>query len=486
MQEHRLGKTKGMKRLLLGASMLAFAVVASPALAADATPEGAKQLQDQLARYLTPQVFDSGVMTITPQGGAYALKVDMSPLSAMASAQGNSFSFEPYTYLITPKSDGTYDVSSTSSFSMAAKGSEGEKAFDFKLAMTGCDAKGVFDPKLGSFTDMTSTCGKGEFVMHSPTEDVDASFGEIKSTTTSVAADGGTTVTIASDIGGLTEAIDVKSPQPFKATLKAGSAKQEVVFAGARITNVLDLVAFLVQTGGPEKALAAQQDIKDKLLAALPIWTNLGGNVVFNDVEVETPIGTVKASSFTEAIGLSGATKDASYTVGIKLAGLELPEGLVPAWAAPLVPKEGNIDIKFSGADLDAMARLAINNFDATKNPPLPPELQGQFMAMLLGGQPKVTLSPSKLTADKVEVGASGEMSVFPSQAGKVVVTASNLDAVSEAITNSDMPNKEQALMGLTMVKGMGKAGADGVTVWEVEFDVGSKKVLVNGQPLPM
>jgi len=36
------------------------------------------------------------------------------------------------------------------------------------------------------------------------------------------------------------------------------------------------------------------------------------------------------------------------------------------------------------------------------------------------------------------------------------------------------------------MVKGMGKAGADGTTVWEVEFDVGSKKVLVNGNPLPM
>jgi len=475
-----------MKRLLLGASMLAFAAVASPALAADATPEGAKQLQDQLARYLTPQVFESGVMTITPQGGAYALKIDMAPLSAMASAQGNNFSFEPYTYLITPKDDGTYDVSSTSSFSIAAKGNEGEKAFDFKMAMTECDAKGVFDPKLGSFSDMTSNCGKGEFVMHSPTEDVDATFGEIKSTTKSVAADGGTTVTITSDIAGITEAMDVKGAQPFKATLKAGSAKQEVVFAGARITNVLDLIAFLVQTGGPEKALAAQQDIKDKVLGALPLWTNLGGNVAFNDVEIETPIGTVKAESLSEAIGLSGATKDASYTIGIKMAGLQLPEGLVPSWAAPLVPKEGNIDVKLSGADLDAMARLAINNFDATKNPPLPPELQGQFMAMLLGGQPKVTLTPSKLTADKVEVAASGEMSVLPSQAGKVVVTASNIDAVSEAITNSDMPNKEQALMGLTMVKGMGKAGADGTTVWEVEFDVGSNKVLVNGNPLPM
>ena len=74
----------------------------------------------------------------------------------------------------------------------------------------------------------------------------------------------------------------------------------------------------------------------------------------------------------------------------------------------------------------------------------------------------------------------------YPSQAGKVTVTASNLDSVTDAITKSDMPNKEQALMGLTMVKGLGKAGADGVTSWEIEFDVGSKKVLVNGQPLPM
>jgi len=486
MQEQRLGIKNRLKRLSLGASLLALGVIASPALAADATPEGAKQLQDQLARYLTPAAFESGVMTVTPQGGAYALKIDMSMISQAAAAKGDAFTFEPYTYLITPKDDGTYDVSSNSPLSLSAKSNAGEKAFEFKLGMTDCEATGVFDPKLGSFSDMTSGCGKGEFVMHTAAEDVDATYGEIKTTTKSVAADGGTTVTISSDIAGVTESISVKQGQPFQATLKAGAAKQEVVFAGARITNVLDLVAFLVQTGGPEKALAAQQDIKDKLLAALPLWTTLGGNVVFSDVSIETPIGVVKAASFSEGIGLSGATKDASYSIGIKLAGLELPEGLVPGWAAPLVPKEGNIDMKLSGADLDALARLAITSFDATKNPPIPNELQGQFMALLLGGQPKVTLSPSKLTADKVEIGASGEMSVFPSQAGKVTVTATNLDAVTDAITNSDMPNKEQALMGLTMVKGMGKAGADGSTVWEVEFDVASKKVLVNGQPLPM
>ena len=347
MQEHRLGLKNRMKRLSLGASLLALGMMASPAFAGDATPEGAKQLQDQLSRYLTPQAFASGVMTITPQGGAYALKLDMSMISAAASAKGDEFSFEPYTYLITPKSDGTYDVTSESPFALSAKGKQGDEAFDFKIALTECTSKGVFDPKLASFSTMTSGCGKGEFAMHSAKQDVDATFGEIKTVTTSVPADGGTTVTITSDIDGLTETMDVKQGEAFKATLKAASAKQEVVLEAARLTNILDLVAFLVETGGPEKAVAAQQDIKDKLLTALPLWNNFGGKIVFSDVEVETPIGTVKAASFEESMGLTGATKDANYAIGIKLAGLELPDGVVPAWAAPWFPRKATLMSSF-------------------------------------------------------------------------------------------------------------------------------------------
>lgn len=483
MLQKKTGGMSRMRRLSMGASLLVMGLCATPAFA-QATDEGAKAIQGRLAQYFSQAAFDSGVLSVTAEGDSYKLKVDLSVVSQAAAAKGDEFTFAAMEYDLTENSDGTYGVTSDSPFQVGVKVTKGE-AVDFRMALDECESKGTFDPKLGYFSDLTSDCAKGNFTMRSEEQDVDATFGEIKTLTKSVAADGGTTITTTADMADITETITMKR-EGVSFGVKAESAQQEVVMQGGRITNILDLVAFLVQTGGPEKAIAAQPEIKEKVMAALPLWVNFGGKIVFKNAEVSTPVGVLKMATFEESANIAGATKDAAFTLGLKMDGLELPAGVVPAWAASLVPKSGNLDVKFDGVDLESIARLAVEKFDATQNPPIPNEVTGQFMQMIMANPPKVTLSPSTFTADVASVGAEGSMTVFPSQVGAVTVTATGIDAVVDAINKSDLPDKEQTLMGISMAKGLGKAGADGSTSWVIDFDIGSKKVLINGQPIPM
>ena len=70
------------------------------------------------------------------------------------------------------------------------------------------------------------------------------------------------------------------------------------------------------------------------------------------------------------------------------------------------------------------------------------------------------------------------------SQKGKVTISATNLDQIIAAVNAAQVPNKESALMGIALIKGLAKTGADGKAVWDVDFDAATKAVSVNGQVL--
>jgi hypothetical protein len=487
MHLFRMKRRSNASLAVFKGALLAATLFSAPAFAQSATADGAKQLQDSLSKTFGTAIFDMGIVTITPQGNAYAVKLDMAPAIAAARKSEVSVSIDPIVYLATPNADGTYAVTSDSSIKYSIDSKAGPDPFDMTASLEGCKSSGTFDPKISTFSSYDVSCTGQKVAMHQPKSDIDAVYGPLTAKMTGQASgSGGTTMTVKQAVDGVNATVTIKEGEmPMAIKIAAKGATSDATIENAQLGTLFELISIAAQAKDPQKLIAGQDALKQKVLTALPIWNNLGGNVVVSDLSVETPFGTAKLATFEEAIAITGAVKDASYAIGLKYTGLQLPDTpLIPKWVGPLLPTQGNIDLKFSGVDLDAMARLAIQNFDATQKPPIPESLNPQFLQILMSGQPQLNLGPSTFTAPAGALSAEGSMSVIPTQKGKVTIAATNLDQIIAAVNSADVPNKQQAMMGVALVKGLAKAGADGKSVWDVEFDAATKAVSVNGQVL--
>jgi hypothetical protein len=487
MHLFRMKRRSNASLAVFKGALLAATLFSAPAFAQSATADGAKQLQDSLSKTFGTAIFDKGIVTITPQGSAYAVKLDPAPAIAASANPDVSVSFDPIVYLATPNSDGTYAVTSDSSIKYSVTSKAGPDPFDMTASLEGCKSSGIFDPKISAFSSYDVSCAGQKASMHQPKADMDLVYGPTTLKMTGLAAAaGGTTLTMKQNVDGFNGTILIKDgemPMPIKLTAKGATSDASI--ENAQLGTLFELISIAAQSKDPQKLIADQDAIKQKVLTALPIWNNLGGNVVVSDLSVETPFGTAKLATFEEAIAITGAVKDASYAIGLKYTGLQLPDTpLIPKWVGPLLPTQGNIDLKFSGVDLDAMARLAIQNFDATKKPPIPESLNPQFLQIFMSGQPQLNLGPSTFTASAGALSAQGSMSVIPTQKGKVTIAATNLDQIIAAVNSADVPNKDSAMMGIALIKGLAKTGADGKAIWDVDFDAATKAVSINGQVL--
>lgn len=484
MHLYRMTRRNPATMLAFRGALLAATLLTAPAFAQGVSADGAKQLQDSLAKTFGTGLFEKGILSITPQGSAYAVKLDLTSSLAALKSTGVTASFDPITYLATPNADGTYAVTSESPINYSFSGSKDDKPFAMKVSAP-CKSTGVFDPKISTFGTYETNCASMSMTMEDPESNVTASMGAITSKLTgSAGSGGGVNIATTGSAADFVETI-VGKANPMTLKIAAKTLTTDATIENFHLGTVLELVGLAANAKNPGELVAKQADVKQRVLAALPLWNTVNGKTALHDVTVDTPIGPVKFNSFGYGVNMTGAVKDASYGIDIKYDGLALPQSpAIPAWVAPLVPAQGNIDVKFAGVDLEAIAKLAIENFDASKNPPIPDSLKPQFLMLFMAGQPHVTLGPSTFTAPAGAVSAEGKMSVMPSQKGKVTISATNLDQIIAAVNAAQVPNKESALMGIALIKGLAKTGADGKAVWDVDFDAATKAVSVNGQVL--
>ncbi|CAM5767631.1 hypothetical protein LMIY3S_02227 [Labrys miyagiensis] len=481
MHAYRMKRRNLASLAMLKGTLLAATLLTAPAFAQNASADGAKQLQDSLTKTFGPALFEKGILSITAQGSAYAVKLDLNPAFEHAKKNGVTVSIDPLTYMATPNADGTYAVTSESPFNYSFAKTEGEDQASAKFSAS-CKSSGTFDPKIAIFSNYETSCPSASMTVNSPENDVSVSTGAISSKITGAAGSaGGVTISTAGTVADFVETITGKDkPLSIKVTAKQATSDGSV--ENFQVGAAIELIGIAAKAGNKDELAAQQNEIKQKLLAALPLWNNLAGKATLSGVNVETPIGPVALDSFEESVGLTGAVKQASYGIGIKYSGLKLPENpAIPSWAGPLIPAQGNIDVKFEGVDLDALARLAIQNFDVTKEPPIPDEVTAQALQIVMGGQPRVTLSPSTFSAPAGALSAEGSMNVFPNKKGTVTISTSDLDKLSDALGKAQIPNMP---MLVAFAKGLAKSGADGKATWAIDFDGDTKAVSINGQVL--
>jgi hypothetical protein len=152
-----------------------------------------------------------------------------------------------------------------------------------------------------------------------------------------------------------------------------------------------------------------------------------------------------------------------------------------------LTPTAFDFDVKVSAAGLDQIVRLAIDDFDIRSKPPLPPASGEKIKALLISGEPKLTISPGHLTTGSLDLSFEGELALTPPKpTGRFKVMADGLDKIIAIVGKAAESDArlQKALLGATFLKGLAVAGPDGKLLWDIELGADGA-VSVNGMPMP-
>ncbi len=470
--------------LLLSSTSLAYAA---------ATAEEAASIKASIQAYVGSE---PGVVEVTPDGDDYELTLDVMPYIKKNAKADFTASFDPLKITLSPgDEDGTWDVSSSGpyAFSMSA----GDQ-FNTSGKIENFDWQGTFDEALGAMSESTTTA-KGITISSKVSQPglnlktaVEYSIGSVESKSTATEAGEGLADS-ESTIGFADIKFSSKSEVPADAAVNGPSLDYDASIAkgsyvttmkSANLAGLLDLVAWFVAHPKEELIKQDQAVLKEKILAALPVFASLSSDSNFETLKVNTTLGTFAAELGSTSIALNGVVKDGKFGEGFSFSGISIPAGLAPPWAADLVPTSFKLDFAVSGFDVEAPARLAIGAMDLTKDPVLPAEVESQLQpAFTPTNTVIVTLSPGEIVSPVYTLSYEGALTVnlagLPT--GKATIRLRGADALMAKLAAAgEDPMAKQAVPMLVAAKGFGKAEADGSIVWVVEGTPGGA-VTING-----
>jgi len=491
-----------MRAPVVSGLLLASLLAATPALADPASPEGAQELSRTAAAYFGKAAVDQGIIVIAPQGESYLATIDLQTAIDELKLPGGVMRLARWSLVLTPMADDAWKVAADG-FPMldivAEDGSGG-----FSLTVNGFRFDGVFEPRLFAFLNSTANAQSVDFKIRAPdratgrSTDVAVHQGAIATETKAVDVGGGAaTIAIEQKIEGGHETVRATpkpnaggpAVPPVEIVYDFGPSSSEGSLEGLRALALRDLWLFLVARADQADLEPAefQSELKAKVLTALPIWDKLTATLGLRDLTMETTGIKVALKNLSETVAMSGLTARGSLEFGVKVGDLSVNSALLPAWAEPLTPTAFDFDVKVSAAGLDQIVRLAIDDFDIRSKPPLPPASGEKIKALLISGEPKLTISPGHLTTGSLDLSFEGELALTPPKpTGRFKVMADGLDKIIAIVGKAAESDArlQKALLGATFLKGLAVAGPDGKLLWDIELGADGA-VSVNGMPMP-
>lgn len=439
--------------------------------AADATEEGATALTAVLQTYLGAT---DGVVTVEPDGEAYAVTLDFAPLIAKAPT-GTTASVTPIEFSLADNGDGTWKMvqDQAVTVSLMAPGQA-----EFTASIGSLTGSGVFDTTLGAFSS-SSTKASDIAVTQKVTDpelgQTDVAY-TVKSlsyeSTAKAATAGGVDSSASYSLEGLSETFTLpQMGMPLTLTAELTTGTSEI--SGLRPDAFYKLIAFFV--ANPDQAAIAlhQDDLKTIVGAGIPLFDHLVSDSTTTALNVETPMGPASVANLSFQVELNGIVSAGLFREAISFDGLTLPPAVVPEWAVDLVPQSMSLDVAASKFDLAAPAKMLLNILDLTKpDTATTPEQDAALLAALLPeGVVAVKLAPGGIKAPIYEVTYEGEMTAGPATgpSAKATVTASGMTAVKQALTKVPEDVGMQIAPVLGMAEGLAKPGENGALVWELE-----------------
>jgi len=462
-----------MKKLALALVPFLFA---SSVLANPATPEGADHLAQVFQTYLGA---GAEVISVVAHGDVYDLTLNVQSVIALGQAAGLTGTVTPIALHLGDNGDGTWAVTLDQPISIDLSM---PKSFDIKEEIASLSFVGTFDETLMGFTKSTSTFSGMTLVEtiyppeSTPPQTVQASIesGTLDSTGAAAAA-GGMDFSATLTSHGLSEtmttpAIEGEPAMPI--TLKADSLSETLSgnqFMGA---EMLQLAVWLVAHPDPASKEADQAGLKAIFLAAMPFFGNLQANGKVSMLSVDTPMGAVGVQEMGFWVDMTGAVAQGKFREGFRISGVTLPAGLVPDWAAPLVPQSMTLDVQVTDFDLAAAVTAALSALDAPLATATGPEFDAKLQAALLPkGVVTITLNPGALTGAGYGLTYEGAMVLGPDMeapTGTATVTLTGADALRAVLNAAPDDMKAEAMMGFGMAQGMAKAEGDKL-IWQID-----------------
>ncbi|WP_448951862.1 hypothetical protein [Labrys neptuniae] len=456
---------------------------AAPARAEPATAEGARKLTETFQSYTGPIPFEKGFIAIAPKGDGYDVTLSFDAGKLRDGAGKNDMArINPYVVRLTPQPDGKWSVKSgpapiAVAWSRDRKGETETGSINFAA----CSSQGLFAPEMMSFETLTAGCDASTVAVRAHDADVDLTSGKFGFTSASTAdATNGVDVKFESRLDGLKGKVnDKKEKLPF--TFELAGGQHAISATGMRSAAIYDLATFLRDHPSKGQIIGAQEELKTKLRAALPLWQEVSSTASLNGLTVSLPFGPVKLAKATQTYRLSGLVKQGFYADSLSYSGLVIPDVLVPEWARPLVPSEASYGTKLSLNGLDGLADVLVRGLDFTQDPPFSKLAGVALMTRLMDGDLNYKLD-FNVVAPSYSVKGDGSAAVNPEPTASLAVSATGFDAVIQSLGKANEEDVQKVLFFLSFVKGMAKEEANGQLVWNVSYDIVTNSVKVNDQ----
>jgi hypothetical protein len=469
-------------------------LVSSTSTWAAATAEEAARI---LASFQTYLGSEPGVVTVTPAGDGYDIILDAMPYIKKAMTAGMTVETINFKLTATPKGGNLWDVVSSApiKFKISAEG-----VFDYEMKIERIDWSGSYNTDLLAFMDSKATLSKMSTVQKTMGTDgkvvsnAATSIDSAEALVTSKDVGGGQ---LDSDIimtyNGATTSVDMQAPE----LAAAGMPNLNYIATAAKTTYAIktkgqvtrpfaELLAFFVARPSDELIKKDQALLKEKLMAALPVFANISGRVAMEDMKVDTSLGQFAVASAGFDVDLNGAVKDGRVLESFDFTGLKVPDTLpLPPWTKGLVPTKVKMGFDVSGFDADTPVRKFITELDITKPDPVPPGSEEAYKkAFLPTNTVKLIIPAGEITADKYSITyeATSDINVdqkLPVFNAKVRMTG--MEAVIAQLQQAGADPVAQQTMGVMFAaKGIGKPDGTDTLVWE--FNLGADgKFLING-----
>ncbi len=457
----------------------------SLALAAAATPEEATRLTGVFQSYLGQE---PGVVTVTASGDAYDLKIDLAPLIKKNAQPGLVAEFTPIAMKLMDQGSGKWQVTQDQPFSFKVS-----NAGQFDISgKAGIKMTGVFDQNLMAFatsvTDFNELTFDENILAPAPNAMHVTYLTKNMHYETTATGAGADTVDSKSHVttAEISESLNFPSPptgMPLALTIKVENVTQDTTITGMKIKAIYPLIAWFVSHPSEAAIKANQAELKTLLQSALPGFANLTTTASMQNLSVVSPMGPIVASKLSGSVHANGVVSDGMFGEGIKIEGLSLPPGLVPAWASDLMPHAFSLDFKVDQFDLAAPTKLLLDKMDLANPVPNTPEDDALLLrALLPKGSVNVTIGPNAVTAQSFVLNYQGAVMAGPfgMPAGIANISATGFEKVMKALTSAPPEMGGQFIQMLIGAKGLAKTESDGSMSWKIE-NTPTGGVLVNG-----
>jgi hypothetical protein len=479
-------------RLLLSAALLLSASCLSAHAAA--TPEEAARIKAAMEAYLsnTP-----GVVTVTPEGNAYSIKLDAAPFIAKIPDPKVKAYADPVTMTAEPLGNGQWNVTGTGTWGFQMSADQ-----NFKMSVRIADQKwsGVYDENIAAFLKSTGTFNNISMsqTLPDPTgggnlSNVTYTIGSITQDASATPAASGVDATSLMVMNNISSATTTTGPNGEAPSPEAAMMNYSVVAPkltyntsgkGLNYRPILDLLAWFVARPDKQLILNDQAQLKEKLIAALPLFQSMMGSATYEGMNITTGMGQFQIGSLGVEANMNGLVKDGFFQEKFGITGFKMPVGLTPPWMQELVPDKVTVDFAFKGFNLEAPAQMALAQMDLAQPQPWPIGFENTLLpALLPANAVTIQIGTSEISNVLYSLTYDGEMSASLAgmPTGKANIRMKGMDAVIAKLqAGAADPNVQQALAGLIGMKGFGKAETDSTILWAVDATTPGK-VLVNG-----